>query len=231
MKKVSDFSDTFERYDRGLERDVLEKLDKYWDFLVETNKQFNLTAITETESAVNLHFLDSLMALPFISGKVCDVGSGAGFPGLVLAAANSELDVTLIDSLNKRVNFLNNAAEVMGLSNVKALHMRAEDAGSGSLRETFDCVTARAVARLDTLAEYCLPLVRVGGKFVAYKTDREEIAASEKAITILGGKIGEIHDFTLQGGEKRSIVVINKVSPTAKKYPRGQNKPRISPLK
>ena len=186
------------------------------------------------------HFLDSMMAVKYVdlSGKtLIDVGTGAGFPGLPLKILVPELKVCLLDSLNKRVKFLNEVIDQLSLSNIEAVHMRAEDAANNKLyREKFDYATSRAVANLSTLSEYCLPFVKTGGKFVSYKSDdcEEEINTSKNAIKILGGKINKVESFEINSmdGEVlgRSLIIIDKLNATEKKYPRKAGVPGKSPL-
>lgn len=206
--------------------------ERYFALLAQENQKTNLTAITNFDEAFVKHFEDSLCAMQFLpnGAKVCDVGSGAGFPGVPLKIARGDVDLTLIDSLNKRVLFLEKLCFDLNVE-AKCLHMRAEDAARSPMRESFDVVTARAVAKLNTLCEYCLPLVKVGGKFIAYKTgDEEEIAQSQHAIEVLGGKIATIEKFCLSNGDGRGLVVIEKAKPAPQKYPRGKGKERSSPL-
>lgn len=209
-----------------------DKFDAYYKLLVEWNEKINLTAITQHDEVFVKHFEDSLYGTNIIpkNAKLCDVGSGAGFPGIPLAVVREDLCVTLVDSLNKRINFLQTVAEQLNL-NISCIHTRAEDAGKGKLRESFDVVCARAVARLNTLCEYCLPLVKVGGLFLAYKSAAdEEVQESKNAIKLLGGKIDEIKKFKLSNGDLRSIIVIKKIAATPSKYPRGKGKERSLPL-
>lgn len=211
-----------------------EKLlfNNYYNDLIEKNKVMNLTAITEKNEVYIKHFIDSVLSLKNIkdNSKLLDVGSGAGFPGIPLKILNNTLDITLLDSLNKRVNFLNEEIEKLGLSNIKAVHGRAEDYINVS-RETFDYVVSRAVARLNTLLEYCLPYVKLGGYFIAYKSmdTVEEIDESKNALNILGGKIEKVDKINLEGND-RTLIYIKKVKNTPNKYPRGQNKPKSLPL-
>ncbi len=218
-------------YNIVLSDENLQKLDSFYDLLTEGNKVMNLTAITERDEVTVKHFADSLIGLRYMHGSVCDVGAGAGFPSIPLIIANPSLRFTLIDSLAKRINFLNNVKEKLGL-NFTTFHMRAEDAGSGSLRESFDTVTARAVASLNTLVEYLLPLVKIGGSAVIYKASdtEEELEESQKAIALLGGKLRSVDKYFFEG-QGRSIIVIDKVAATPKKYPRSGNKPRLNPIK
>lgn len=224
-------NDILSPYNIALSEESLGKLDSFYELLIEWNKVMNLTAITERDEVTVKHFADSLIGLKYMSGSVCDVGAGAGFPSIPLIIANPSLKFTLIDSLAKRINFLNNVREKLGLS-YTTLHMRAEDAGSKELRESFDTVTARAVASLSTLVEYLLPLVKVGGSAVIYKASdtEEEIKEAQKAITLLGGKLKSVDKYFFEG-QGRSIIVIDKVAVTPKKYPRSGNKPRLNPIK
>ena len=211
-----------------------EKFRLFSSLLEEYNKKFNLTAINEPEEVIIKHFIDSAMGAKLIpnGAKVVDVGAGAGFPSIPLKILRDDLDFTLVDSLNKRVGFLDVVAEKLALSKVKNLHLRAEEAGQGALRETFDVAVARAVASMDVLSEYCLPLIKVGGIFLAYKANaEEELKSGLAAIKLLGGEVKNIEKFALPDGSERCIIVIKKVFPTPKKYPRGQNKPRIAPIK
>lgn len=229
---TEDYIKMFSDYGIELTDTLYDKLEVYYERLITVNESFNLTTVTERDRVYKLHFLDSLLALEAIPEGVtlCDVGSGAGFPGLVLALFRPDMNVTLMDSLGKRVNFLTETAEKLGLQNVKAVHIRAEDAGKGAYRSSFDIVTGRAVARLDILAEYCLPLCKKNGSFIAYKTDEEELKLFESALRELGGKKAFLRQFVLPDGEKRCIIGIKKAFDTPAKYPRSGNKPRISPL-
>lgn len=203
----------------------------YRDYLKGYNEKVNLTAITDDRDIAVKHFLDSVLGEKFLpkNASVVDVGSGAGFPAVPLKIVRSDLKFTLMDSLNKRVVFLRSLTEKLGLSDVTAVHVRAEE-GAKIYRETFDAAVARAVAPLPTLLEYVLPLVRVGGLFVAYKGNaEEELAQSERALRILGGKLLRKEEFSLCG-DKRTVLVFEKTAKTPERYPRLQNKPRISPL-
>ena len=222
----------FKKYNIDINEKEKLLFNNYYNDLIEKNKVINLTAITEKNEVYIKHFIDSVLSLKNIkdNSKLLDVGSGAGFPGIPLKILNNTLDITLLDSLNKRVNFLNEEIEKLGLSNIKAVHGRAEDYINVS-RETFDYVVSRAVARLNTLLEYCLPYVKLGGYFIAYKsmdTD-EEIDESKNALNILGGKIEKVDKINLEGND-RTLIYIKKVKNTPNKYPRGQNKPKSLPL-
>ena len=227
-------------YSIEISDDKCEQFKKYFELLIEWNGFMNLTSITEKNDVMIKHFLDSMMAVKYVdlSGKtLIDVGTGAGFPGLPLKILVPELKVCLLDSLNKRVKFLNEVIDQLSLSNIEAVHMRAEDAANNKLyREKFDYATSRAVANLSTLSEYCLPFVKTGGKFVSYKSDdcEEEINASKNAIKILGGKINKVESFEINSmdGEVlgRSLIIIDKLNATEKKYPRKAGVPGKSPL-
>jgi len=210
----------------------------YYEMLVEWNSFMNLTAITEYEEVMKKHFIDSISLIKAfdVSGKVSviDVGTGAGFPGLALKIAYPELQVTLLDSLNKRVQFLNAVIEKLQLQGVVTVHGRAEDfAKPGNLRGKFDLCVSRAVANLSTLSEYCLPYVKTGGKFISYKSEKssEEILQAENAIRILGGKVKEQVSFILPHSDiYRNLVVIEKMKDTPKQYPRKAGLPGKEPL-
>jgi len=218
-----------------LSEQTLDKFGLYFEMLSQANAKFNLTAITEPRAVAVKHFADSLAAADLLPQgcSLCDVGSGAGFPGIPLKLARPDIQLTMLDSLNKRVGFLNEVAARLELSETRALHVRAEDAGrDSSLRERFDIVTARAVAELRTLLEYALPLVKPGGRFVAYKgSASEEIAAAASALKALGGRVEEVREYSLGDmAEQRSLVIVKKTSPTPSQYPRGRGKERSAPL-
>lgn len=211
--------------------------DRYGDILLDWNERMNLTRITDEDEMMDKHFIDSLTPTLVSAyegtGKILDLGTGAGFPGMVLAMVSPERDVHLMDSLNKRITFLDHVVEELGLTNVSTFHGRAEEAGRDKkFREQYGLVVSRAVARLPILAEYCLPFVRLGGHLIAMKGAEgvEEVEEAKKAIDILGGKLDEIVDLRLPGGDERHLVVIKKVKGTPAKYPRGGGKPRKDPL-
>ena len=212
------------------------KFQKYYSKLVEVNEYMNLTAITEHDEVYNKHFYDSLTILKALGDlkniSLCDVGSGAGFPSVPLAIVRKDIDVTIIDSLNKRINFLNDLAKLLELDNVHAYHKRAEDYQKEK-RDSFDVVTARAVARLNVLAELCMPLVKIGGLFIAMKgTDGKlELDEANNAINILGGRIKDVISLDLPFNQgKREIIVIEKIKECPKKYPRAFAKIKERPL-
>ncbi len=207
--------------------DIKEKLNTYGNLLLEWNEKINLTAITEPEAVLYKHFLDCILFFKNVNVKngasLADVGTGAGFPGMVLKIVRDDLDVTLIDSLNKRLIFLNEVIEKLSLSGIKTVHSRAEDAGNNKLfREKFDIVTARAVANLPVLLEYCTPLVKVGGIFVGMKgpSAEEEIKASANAQKLLSLGEPDIIFEQLPENDKRAFITYKKISQTPPKYPR-----------
>lgn len=210
----------------------------YYEMLVEWNQMMNLTAITEYDDVMKKHFVDSMSLIKAydVTKKiyVLDVGTGAGFPGLVLKIAFPDLQVTLLDSLNKRIQFLDAVINKLGLSGVNTVHGRAEDfAKPGKLREKYDLCVSRAVANLSTLSEYCLPFLKINGLFISYKSEKvfEEAATAEKAITVLGGKMKEQIEFQLPNSDiYRNLVVIEKIKDTPIKYPRKAGIPSKEPL-
>ena len=216
---------------------AIERFDKYREMLVSYNEVMNLTAITEKEEVEIKHFIDSIspLGLDIVKNgaKVIDVGSGAGFPGLPMKIAREDIDITLMDSLTKRVNFLNEVIDSLELSGAKAVHFRAEDMGQDeNYRESFDVAVSRAVAPLSVLAEYCLPLVKVGGAFLALKGPKvdEEAKSGENAIECLGGKLEKVFGVNLPGGITHYIAYVKKISQTPSKYPRKAGKPTKKPL-
>lgn len=227
-----------EMLDIALSEKQLQQFLSYYEMLIEKNKVMNLTAITEKEEVIDKHFIDSIsfnkamdVTRPL---KILDLGTGAGFPGIPLKIAYPNLEITLLDSLNKRIKFLDEVIESLGLEGISTIHGRAEDyAKQASYREQFDICVSRAVANLATLSEYCLPYVKEGGCFISYKSGsvEEELEQSKKAIFELGGKVKEVIAFTLPETDiERTFVVIEKVRKTPKKYPRKAGLPSKEPI-
>ena len=203
----------------------------YSDYLIEVNSHTNLTTITDSAEIKVKHFEDSLSVLSYINegDKVLDIGAGAGFPGIPLRI-EKDFDLTLVDSVNKKVKFMNEVIEKLELENARAIHTRAEDFAKEN-RESFDVVVSRAVANMSTLSELCIPFLKNGGTFIALKGPKadEELEVASKAIDILGGKVKEIDRFSIDDNDRVNIVV-EKIHPTKKKYPRGKNQPKKNPL-
>lgn len=211
-----------------------KKFRVFQNLLLEYNERYNLTAITNEQEVLIKHFYDSLAGEELFpkDARVVEIGSGAGFPSIPLKIVRSDLSFTLVESTGKKCEFLKTAVKELALENVTVLCARAEDLGKdASYRETFDCCCARAVARLNTLAEYCLPLVKTGGSMIAYKGKTEEVQEAKRAISILGGGRTEelYYELPEEMGE-RTLVRIRKENPTPPKYPRGNGKERKNPL-
>lgn len=225
----------------SLTEDQLAGFRTYYENLTEWNRVMNLTAITEEEDVYTKHFLDCLSLVRIVSretlrGKrMIDVGTGAGFPGLVLAIAFPDMEVVLMDSLNKRIRFLDDTAEKLGLSNVRTIHARAEElARDKRHRETYDMCCSRAVASAAVLSEYCLPFIRKGGLFAAYKSEKaeQELEEGKRAIQILGGRVERTESFVLPETDYgRTLVLIRKVKETPGRYPRKAGTPAKDPIR
>lgn len=223
-----------EKYKGLINGEYKQGFEEFKSLLVDNNKKFNLTAICDDEGIFIKHFLDSVVGESFFKdgALVAEIGSGGGFPSLPLKLIRDDLKFVLIESTGKKCNHLNEAIQKLNLKDMQVFCGRAEDLSKDiKYREKFDCSVARAVARLNTLCEYCLPFVKVGGYFIAYKGDcDEEVLEAEKAIKILGGKLERVEKYLLPDGDKRALVIIKKVAPTPLKYPRGQGKERKSPI-
>ena len=219
----------------GHPTESIPQLRRFSELLLEKNKVMNLTAITEEQDVANLHLLDSaaMLTMADFSGKtVVDVGTGAGFPGMPMRIVKKDFSLTLLDSLNKRIDFLKDCCRDLGFADVNCVHARAEEFAA-SKRESYDFAVSRAVANLSVLAELALPLVMVGGQFLSMKSvdSEEEISAAKSAIKTLGGKISRVEDYTIPGTDvTHRVVVIEKVSPTPAKYPRAFAKIKKQPL-
>lgn len=235
---ISKFQSDLQEMDITLTDKQISQFLVYYEMLTEWNQSVNLTAITEYQDVVKKHFIDSLSLVKVYDVKsrssVIDVGTGAGFPGLALKIAFPEMELTLLDSLNKRIHFLDAVIERLELFGIETLHGRAEDyARQDTYREQFDLCVSRAVANLSTLSEYCLPFVKKDGLFISYKSEKigEEWKAAEKAISLLGGRVKNQLEFILPGSDIfRNLFVIEKISDTPKKFPRKAGLPSREPL-
>lgn len=228
---------TLSKSDFHLTEGQISQFSAYKDLLLEWNEKINLTAITDPFEIATKHFLDSLFGLKFLekSKSLIDIGTGAGFPGIPLKIARPYISLTLLDSLNKRLTFLNETVSLLGLDDVKTVHSRAEDGGliKSPLREKFDVGVSRAVSRLNVLSEYCLPYIKVGGMFLAYKgsDNEDEINEAKNAIKLLGGEISEVYNYIIPETDiTHSIIAISKIKNTPEKYPRQQGKIKKQPL-
>ena len=238
MELINTFESKINTLHIELSKEQYSQYVTYYNMVVEKNKVMNLTGITEFDEFIDKHYIDSLSIVNAVDmtrvNSIIDVGTGAGFPGIPLKIAFPHLKITLLDSLNKRINFLNEVIEVLGLQNVETCHGRAEDFGHRKeYREQYDLCASRAVANLSTLTEYCLPFVKVGGQFVSYKSGNvdNELKESSKAIKILGGEAGKVCSFVLPGTDfARTLVPIKKIKMTGNQYPRKAGTPSKEPL-
>lgn len=219
-----------------LNEEQLDKFYKYMNLLLEWNEKMNLTAITDEDGIILKHFVDSLTVLEYLKDakSIIDVGTGAGFPGIPISIMNSDKTIVLMDSLNKRINFLNDVVQKLNLDNVRTVHSRAEDLGQNSMhRQKYDVVISRAVANLTTLAEYMLPLTKIGGMCICMKGQEivDEIKNSKYAIELLGGEIETIDEFCLPNSDmKRNIIIIRKIKNTDRRFPRKAGMPSKEPI-
>ena len=234
---VEYFLDELGKLNISLSEMQVNQFIRFYEMLIEKNKVMNLTAITEFDEVIDKHFLDSLNLFRLIDlnseKRILDLGTGAGFPGIPLKIAFPMIKITLVDSLNKRVMFLNDVVNQLGLEDVECVHARAEDlAKKKEYREEYDICVSRAVANLSTLSEYCIPFVKVGGNFISYKSGDcdEETNSSKAAIKKLGARISKVENFEIKD-MGRSFVVIDKISSTPSKYPRKAGLPSKEPLK
>ena len=225
-----------EQININLSNKMIEQFFIYKDLLKEWNEKINLTAITDDEEIIIKHFIDSLTIVKYIpqNAKIIDVGTGAGFPGIPIKIARPDVEVVLLDSLNKRINFLNEVIEKTNISGIETIHSRAEDAGNNKkYREKFDISTARAVANMSTLLEYCTPFLKENGKFICMKAEAtEEIKEAEKAIKALNMQLEDIEEFKLPKLEaNRTVIILKKIKSTPTKYPRKAGIPSKEPIK
>ena len=237
---MNDFADvlkkTLTEFDISIDDIAVDRLCTYYELLIEWNEVMNLTSLTEPRDVALKHFADSLTLLKYCDisqgASVIDVGTGAGFPGLVLKIARPDIRLTLLDSLRKRLDFLDEICARLGLDGVVTVHARAEDGARTELRDSFDYAVSRAVAPLNVLAEYCLPYVKIGGSFLAMKGKGAdaEIAEAQNAISTLCGEIAERFNFTLAEAGERGIVAITKTAPTPDRYPRKSKQIKTKPL-
>ena len=236
MEKHVEIEKSFKKLNIVLTDKQVKQFIRYYELLLDKNKVMNLTAITEFHEVVSKHFIDSVMLCKVmeVKGKLLDVGTGAGFPGIPLKIVYPHLQVVLLDSLNKRVKFLNEVIQELGLQEIEAVHGRAEDLGKQSLyREEFDICVSRAVANLSSLTEYCIPFVKLDGFFVSYKSGKvqEELERAEKAISVLGGELDEKLEMQIPDTDIfRCILKIRKVEMTPEKYPRRAGVPGKEPI-
>lgn len=235
--KASRIKEVFKSIDIELNEVQVKQFMTYFEMLVEWNERMNLTAITDSEGVLIKHFADSVISGQVIDynqyTSLIDVGTGAGFPGIPLKIVFPHLEVTLMDALNKRILFLNEVIESLGLEGIEAIHERAEVLARTDKREAYDLCVSRAVSQLNVLCEYCMPFIKVGGLFVSYKGSKtmEELNESRSAIEVLGGALNQVTDQVgLTSEIKRGFVIIDKVKKTDDKYPRRPGKPQKKPL-
>lgn len=238
--ELNEFEEIFNTYlkelEINLEKEQTEQFYDYMKLLLEWNDKINLTAITEPKEVIIKHFVDSLTIAKYIpeGATLVDMGTGAGFPGIPLKICRRDIKITLADSLNKRIKFLDEVIEQLNLKEIETIHARAEEVGKNSkYRERFDIATSRAVANLATLSEYLIPLVKVNGKCICMKGPdiEEEIQNGKKAIKVLGGNISKVDSFELANTDiKRTVLIINKIEKTPSKYPRKPGIPSKEPI-
>ena len=238
---IKEFESIFSKYAKKIDivfnEKQIEQFYKYMKLLIEWNEKINLTAITDENEIILKHFIDSLTIAKYIPNNVsfADVGTGAGFPGIPIKIYREDVNVILVDSLNKRINFLNEVISELSLENIESIHSRVEEFGKNKkYREKFDIVTARAVANLSVLSEYLIPLVDIDGKCICMKGSevQEELNESKNAINILGGKVEKIESFELPDSDmRRNVVIISKIRNTPSKYPRKPGTPAKEPIK
>lgn len=224
----------FKKYNISYDDTKIAKLIKFYDMVIETNKVMNLTNITDEKEFAIKNVLDCVLPMKIIpiNASVLDIGAGAGFPSIPLKIMRPDLDIVMVDSLNKRINFLKTVIQKLDLKNISANHMRIEDYAI-THKEKYDIVVARAVARLNTLLEYSLPLVKIKGKVIAYKSQKadEEIVEAQNALNILGGKVTELQTVLIKEIDSiRVNIVVEKLKSTPKEYPRGKNLPKLKPI-
>lgn len=237
QEKIAYIQSKIEAIGLSVSQKQADQLYRYYEMLIEKNKVMNLTGITEFDEVVRKHFLDSLMIATKVDmskvGSMIDVGTGAGLPGIPIKILFPHIEVLLLDSLNKRLVFLQEVIEDLELENIDVLHSRAEDAGKGKQRQYYDLCVSRAVANLSSLTELCLPLVKVGGSFVSYKSGEieEEAQKAQRAVKLLGGKKPQIKKFVLpESDDERSLVIIEKIKDTPKNFPRKAGLPIKKPI-
>lgn len=234
MSFCEKLKERFLSYNIELTDEQICLFEKYYNMIIEWNEKFNLTAITDEDEVIEKHFVDSVLPYEILpqNAKIIDIGAGAGFPSIPLKIIRPDLNFLLIDSVNKKITFITEVINNLDLSGIIALHTRIEDlAINPAYRETFDICVSRAVARLNTLAEYSLPFVKIGGKMIAYKSKQieDEMFEARKAIKLFGGEIKEVSINNLENGD-RNVLFIEKVTATPEKFPRSKNLPRTNPI-